>query len=45
MIRQLTQKLNSGYGQLADFIREENLKTEAYLTFAVIAILLFMLYA
>lgn len=45
MIRQLSQKLNYSYEQLAEFIREENLKTEAYLTFAVIAVLLFMLYA
>ncbi|MDX1585322.1 MAG: hypothetical protein R3222_01205 [Balneolaceae bacterium] len=45
MIRHLTRKLNYSYEQLAEFIREENLKTEAYLTFTVIAVLLFMLYS
>lgn len=45
MIRQLTRKLNYSYEQLAVFIREENLKTEAFLTFSVIALLLFMLYS
>jgi diacylglycerol kinase len=45
MIRQLTRKLNYSYEQLSDFIREENLRTEAFLTFTVIAILLFILYS
>ncbi len=45
MIRQLTRKINYSYEQLAEFIIEENLKTEAILTFTFIAILIFMLYS
>ena len=45
MIRQLTRKINYSYEQLAEFISEENLKTEAILTFTFIAILIFMLYS
>lgn len=45
MIRQLTNKLNYSYEYLAEFIREENLKTEAFLTLTVIAVLLFILYS
>lgn len=45
MIQQITRKLNYSYEQLTSFIREENLKTEALLTFAVILFLLFVLYS
>jgi len=45
MIRQFTHKINYSYEQLAEFIREENLKSEAVLTFTFITILLYMLYS
>lgn len=45
MIQQITRKLSYSYEQLAVFINEENLKTEAFLSFAVIVFLLVVLYA
>lgn len=45
MIQQITRKISYSYEQLASFIREENLKTEAFLTFTVILFLLFVLYS
>lgn len=45
MLHLLTRKLGSSYRQLASFIHEENLKTEALFTLAVCIFVLIILYA
>lgn len=45
MIHQITRKLNYSFRQLVIFIKEENLKTEAFLSFAVFVFILAILYA
>jgi hypothetical protein len=45
MIHQITRKLSYSYEQFANFIIEENLKTEAFLSFVVFIFILFVLYS
>jgi len=45
MLHQITRKINYSYRQFADFIHEENLKTEALLTAAVVIFLIVILYS
>lgn len=45
MIQHITKKVSYGYEQLATFIEEEDLKTEALFSLAVSLFLLIVLYA
>lgn len=45
MIHQITQKLSYSYEQFVNFIIEENLKTEAFLSLIVFVFLLVVLYS
>lgn len=43
MIQHITAKITYGCKSLADFIREENLKVEAFLSLLVVFFILFVL--